>query len=714
MTRRRGWVAALALLGAVETGFAQAGPIEAASVEAAPGGAAPEADPGVSVGTTPLQTPAAEARSDVPPQGDGTVYERAYFDQFAPQNADDMLERVPGFVIRGGEGGARGFGQASLNVLINGRRPSTKSVDIDDILSRISPERVVRIEVVDGATLDIPGLTGDVANIVTQNFGLTGNWEYAARFEEGTEPQLLDAEASVTVSRGDATLTLSANSGQFTFTEDGDEQFFLADGSLIEDRFEDRVFENQRPELDATFNWTPPSGDVLNLSANISKQNRNFDERQFSEAVGPGGITGQNVRFDGEDEIEFELGGDYEFGVGPDNWGGRLKMIGLYRYEDSAFISRVGDFRQGLAPTFAEFLQDVVEREAIARSELTWDEGAWQLSGEYAFNGLEADSEFNGDAFPGVEVEEDRIQGALAHNRKLGDWDLAASLGAEYSEIRVPSNPAAEARSFVRPRGFLTAARDIGAKLRLDLRAERQVGQLNFFDFVSDLDLDEGRDDAGNERIVPTQSWFLQAAVERSDPKGLSWRLAPELSIIEDPIDVIVLPGGGEGPGNLDSTAYSYGVRGNFTLVLDEQVKGLRLSGNGLYIDSDIEDPLTAERRIFNNFAAWFYSLQLRHDIANTPFAYEINFQETDNDIRLFRRDQVLQFSPLSPRLGVTVEHKDVLGMNLRLRLDNVIEGQERRARTLFLDDRLGPVSRTETRLRKRGMRLSVVLSDTF
>ena len=666
------------------------------------------------MGTTPLQTPAAEARSDVPPQGDGTVYERAYFDQFAPQNADDMLERVPGFVIRGGEGGARGFGQASLNVLINGRRPSTKSVDIDDILSRISPERVVRIEVVDGATLDIPGLTGDVANIVTQNFGLTGNWEYAARFEEGTEPQLLDAEASVTVSRGDATLTLSANSGQFTFTEDGDEQFFLADGSLIEDRFEDRVFENQRPELDATFNWTPPSGDVLNLSANISKQNRNFDERQFSEAVGPGGITGQNVRFDGEDEIEFELGGDYEFGVGPDDWGGRLKMIGLYRYEDSAFISRVGDFRQGLAPTFAEFLQDVVEREAIARSELTWDEGAWQLSGEYAFNGLEADSEFNGDAFPGVEVEEDRIQGALAHNRKLGDWDLAASLGAEYSEIRVPSNPAAEARSFVRPRGFLTAARDIGAKLRLDLRAERQVGQLNFFDFVSDLDLDEGRDDAGNERIVPTQSWFLQAAVERSDPKGLSWRLAPELSIIEDPIDVIVLPGGGEGPGNLDSTAYSYGVRGNFTLVLDEQVKGLRLSGNGLYIDSDIEDPLTAERRIFNNFAAWFYSLQLRHDIANTPFAYEINFQETDNDIRLFRRDQVLQFSPLSPRLGVTVEHKDVLGMNLRLRLDNVIEGQERRARTLFLDDRLGPVSRTETRLRKRGMRLSVVLSDTF
>ena len=642
------------------------------------------------------------------------VYERAYFDEFSPQTAEDMVDRIPGFTVRGGEGGERGFGQASLNILINGRRPSSKSLDAGDILERISAERVLRIEVVDGTTLDIPGLSGDVANIITESFGITGNWEYAARFEEGTEPQLLDAEGSVAISRGDVTLTLSANMGQFTFTEDGVERYFDADDVLFEDRQERLVFEQQRPQLDAALNWTPPNGSVLNLNANVQTRNRNFDIRETFTAVAPGGTDGQTIFFDGEDEVAYEFGGDYEFGVSPVGEGGRLKLIGLYSFEDSEFTNRNAGFTVGESATFQEFLQDIEETEAIARAEYTWNGGAWQASTEYAFNALEADSEFNGAALPFVEVNEDRIQGALSHNRKLGSWDVQASVGAEYSEISVPSNAASEPRSFVRPKGFLSASRDLDPKHSLVLRLDRSVGQLDFFDFVSEVDLEEGRDDRGNERIVPDQEWLLEAIIERTDPKGLSWRLNPKVALIEDPIDRVLFADGSEGPGNLDSSAYFYGAEGNFTSILDNVAQGLRLSGYFNIFETSIEDPLTGDRRRFNGSALWFASLELRHDIANTPFAYEIGIDQTASDIQAFRFDQVVEVDFARPNLEVSVEHKSFFGMNLELNLSNILDRGQDRERLLFEGDRFGPLIRREERFRPRGPRFSIILSDTF
>jgi hypothetical protein len=49
------------------------------------------------------------------------------FRQYAPRTALEMVSRIPGFAIRGDDDGARGFGQAEGNVLINGQRVSGKS-----------------------------------------------------------------------------------------------------------------------------------------------------------------------------------------------------------------------------------------------------------------------------------------------------------------------------------------------------------------------------------------------------------------------------------------------------------------------------------------------------------------------------------------------------------------------------------------------------------
>ena len=112
-------------------------------------------------------------------------YSPDYFAQFQPITARDMLSRIPGFTLQGGGNNDRGFGQANLNILINGRRPSSKSSNANDILGRITANTVERIEIVDGASLDIPGLSGQVANIITSTGELSGNWEYVARLNKG-------------------------------------------------------------------------------------------------------------------------------------------------------------------------------------------------------------------------------------------------------------------------------------------------------------------------------------------------------------------------------------------------------------------------------------------------------------------------------------------------------------------------------------------------
>ena len=105
------------------------------------------------------------------------TYVPADFARFAPRNALDMLRQVPGFSIVATDQG-RGLGQAGDNVLINGERHTSKSDDLFAYLSRITTNRVERIEIVDGATLGIPGLSGQVANVITKGAAISGRFEY--------------------------------------------------------------------------------------------------------------------------------------------------------------------------------------------------------------------------------------------------------------------------------------------------------------------------------------------------------------------------------------------------------------------------------------------------------------------------------------------------------------------------------------------------------
>jgi len=256
--------------------------------------------------------------SDATPE----IYPPAYFTQFAPQTASDMVRQIPGFDIRGGGDDERGFGQASLNILINGKRPSSKSSGADEILSRIPANNVKRIEILQGETLDIPGLSGQVANIIARTGELSGSWNYAARFEKGTQPQLGDAGVNFSAKRGRLDIVGSVNSGQFTFSDDGDEQFFDGLGNVTQDRDERISLNLQRPSVNLNVTLNRDNGHIANLNLSALRENRNTTVSEiFDSRIDPLS-SGRSVANVTEDDDNFEWTTETHRAL----WSGRFRL----------------------------------------------------------------------------------------------------------------------------------------------------------------------------------------------------------------------------------------------------------------------------------------------------------------------------------------------------------------------------------------------------
>ena len=104
------------------------------------------------------------------PTDDSTiVYPAAYFADFLPVSANDMISRIPGIglAMRGGGGGGRGLGSGGGEILINGQRTTGKGNTGADLLSRISADQVQHIEIIRGTSedMDVRG-AGEGVNVV--------------------------------------------------------------------------------------------------------------------------------------------------------------------------------------------------------------------------------------------------------------------------------------------------------------------------------------------------------------------------------------------------------------------------------------------------------------------------------------------------------------------------------------------------------------------
>lgn len=656
--------------------------------------------------SSPQQSAATQQKSFTP----------EYFAQFQPITASDMVSQIPGFTLQGGDDGERGFGQASLNILINGRRPSSKTSGADLILSRIPANKVVRIDIKDGASLDIPGLSGQVIDIITGGSGISGSWNYAMRFWEGTDPQIQDGGFSISGERGDFSYVASLGSGEFKFTEVGRETFSDGAGNVFEDRREDLFYRETRPSLNVNLTYAPANGHVANINLSGGYVNRNQGVDEFFTALTPRGNTGFSLFNAGEDELEYEIGGDYAFPIGNN----KLKLIALHRFEDSQNGDIFAFFPDGGTAFDSSFIRDTQEGEYIGRAEYDFKTSArhgFQLSAEGAFNYLDRDEIFQDTNTPqslnAVRVEEKRAESNLTHSWKVTDKvDVQTSIGAEYSQLSVPTVDE-PSREFVRPKGFISASYNASETYTWRAKLEREVGQLDFNLFTDGISLTDNFTNSGNSQIVPTQSWNAEVELERLDSEFLSATVRAFVNFIDDPFDRIRFLDGTEGPGNLDS-ATEYGIEANATWLLSSiGIDGMRLELAGALRDSRIDDPITDGKSRLNDQEIWEYDVSLRYDIPQTPYAIGAEFE--NDQFSIFRRlDQTFNTQLNLPESRIFAEHKELLGMTVRLVGQNIFNEKILRERVIFASDRNGNISEIQNFERQRGRRISIEISDTF
>lgn len=656
-----------------------------------------------------------------------------YFTQFSPQTAADMVARLPGFEISGDNDDSRGFGQASLNILINGRRPSSKSSSARDILGRIPASNITRIDIVDGSTLDVAGLSGQVANIIAKTGALSGSWNYAARFEKGSQPQLGDGGVSFSAKRGRLEAVGSVNFGHFSFTEDGDETFFNGAGNVTQNRIEKLGFNTQRPSADLNLTFLLDNGDIANLNLSGGLRNQNTVVQETFTNLTDANLSGRSVAENGDDRQRYEISGDYSFDVDGFGRDGRLKFIGLNRAEEFQFSNRF--VSEDLSSGQSRFLfnRDDTAKEFIARAEYTFKTGKtndWSLALETALNTLKSDTDFLETEVSlvqeNVQVEEERYQANVSRSWALDEkTNIQTSIGVEYSVLSGdvttfigPDFLAADttedvfSESFFRPKGLIDISYNIDEAWTLRSQLERRVGQLDFSTFVSGVNFAAGTETSGG-KIVPVQVWDAELELQHQNTTGLSGTVAAFYEIIEDPIVQVLFDDDSQGPANLDSNAEVYGIQGNLTWVLDDVLKGLRLSADGVIADSSIEDVITLENRSRSRQRLWDYEVSARWDINETPYAIEVEAEQGRRDTN-FRIDEFSNDRFIRPEFEVSVIHKNLFGMQWTAKMQNILNFEFRRERFIFDGDRTGDLLAREQFSRQRGQRFSIEVTDTF
>ncbi len=685
------------------------------------------------IGLTPVQPASAQDGPDLPAPpapmpGDavsgaaGQVYTAADFERYAPRNALDMLNQVPGFDIRDSQQ-QRGLGQATGNVLFNGARSSSKD-DLVTQLSRVPASQVARIEILDGASLDIPGLSGQVANIVfNAQGGTSGVFSWTPEFRpHNTDPLLVRGEVSASGKSGsiawEAALS-NADSGRGG--ADGQTLILDGQGTIIQRRFDVVTSDYDSPKLSGKITWDPAGADVLNINGHYQRIYDRF--REDGLRMAPGAPDEARAVRQYNDTWNYELGGDYSFALGR----GTFKAIGLRRFSHEPLsVEVISTFADGRPDIGERFAQTGDLAETIARGEYSWKMlgGDWQLAGEAAFNTLEnvaalfeldPGGNFTEVDFPAGTggVSEDRYEGSLSFGRSLTPrLSVQLNLAAEHSTI-IQSGVNGIQRTFFRPKGKLSFAWKPSGDLDIAFSFQRRVLQLSFYDFFARAFIDDDNQNSGNNDLRPQQDWSYEGEINKTLGPWGKTQLRFVYRDVADYVDIVPVPGG-ESVGNI-ATSRAGAIVSTSTVNLDPAgLKGMRIDATFVLQKSELRDPFTGEKRQWSGFTNRQANIALRHDIPGSNWAWGANANH-NHVLPRYRSSQVDRNWEGPWFASVFVEHKDVLGLTVRARAGNVLGARQYRDRVVYEGLReASPVDFFERRDRRIGPIFTFTVQGNF
>ena len=632
---------------------------------------------------------------------DRVVYEALYYNAFAPRTALDMINQTPGFVLdtSGQDEERRGFSGAVGNVLIDGRRLGAKSQSLQDVLGRVAAREVVRIEVLRGSAVagDASG-AAVLANVVRTPAAGGGTWEGGVELTNENKPMPNGKfgwsgrkEATEFSVGGSAFSHDHLNSGQF-LVEDGN-------GGILERRHEGFPHRNGDYSLNGQLSFPAATG-KLTLTGQLAyfRHDEEFFRHTRSAANVP--LGSEDIPF-GERARSGEGGITYERVVGA--WDMQLTALATRKRQRWHVSAHLADATGADLSTSAEHVfrksGETIARGTFARN---LGDGRLEWGAETAVNTLDGEQQLSVDGMPvtlpnaNLSVEETRAEAFVSHAWRFAPlWSLDSRLAVENSRLSFTGDTEQSVSlTYVKPRFQLT--RQLG-RHQLQMRVFRDVGQLDFNDFVSSAQFADDIIQGGNPDLRPQTAWAMEIDTDLRFAGDGAFRLRGFRHFVDDVVDFVPVGLPGEqfdAPGNIGEGSI-IGAEVSLRLPLGRLLRGGTFNLGGVWQDTEVRDPLTGEQRQFSDFLENSINAELRQDLQAARVAWGVGYRAFSRDTD-YRLTEVNRFRQIR-ELNLFAETTWIKDFKIRLDLQSALDSTEDRDRRIYLPDRTGPLARRES-----------------
>ncbi|HEY3488009.1 MAG TPA: TonB-dependent receptor [Gammaproteobacteria bacterium] len=573
-----------------------------------------------------------------------SIFTLGDFTAAAPTHALDMVSRLPGFAIVEADVDVRGYAGAQGNVLIDGARPSSKREDIKALLKRIPVGSVERIELIRGgvAGIDMAGYVL-VANVVRKSLATSetvlqgglltaDDWaEPQVRIEHGRsqEERALQLAFSVEPELDDAT-------GR------GHIHVVAPDGALLENSV---IRSRESTQLtQASANWRQPAGGG-GIELNLALSNERKQENVELDTLQP--EPQRETAHEDEDTDEAEIDIRFSRSLGDRS---HMQLLASERRARQSAVSMAREDDDS-----ERFEENTDSGETIVRIDLTHTVSAdldLVAVVEDASNSLDSRAALVENGAPAaplpgsdVNIEEDRSDVSLGAAWQLsGAWRLEADFGTEASAIQQTGDSLLK-RRFVYNKPRLTVHWEAAGDNRFRLSYEREIGQLDFEDFVASAALDTDDVSAGNAQLQPDKTWRTGITWEHGFWDDGALVLSWTHDRISDVVDRVLVTSSEDeifdAPGNIGD-----GTRDSVSLELSSSLDrlglpGFHLAATILWRDSAVRDPVTGETRGISSEAPREGELSLTRTASNGQWSYGV-------EVELAERETEFQYNEIA------------------------------------------------------------------
>ena len=627
------------------------------------------------------------------------IYDQAYFRQYNITNAADAIKRIPGVenlssgnnsYEPGDNNKRRGFGSSGTQILINGERQSSKSNNIIKTLERINADSLIRIEVIRGteAGLDVRS-DGVIVNIIVDgNLSKdSGTWSAALGYlTSGSSNWRGIGSWSTKIKKTDIILGFERigdlNSRKYNeFTVDQEQ-------SLLYYRLRETIEYQSSNRVNIDLNSKLNDKSTIRINTLVwfnGKENAPQIQEYFSPSDTNNKAFYKKINWDRrEDNDGWEFGGDWEHQINK-NHSLKLRVVLTEENEDQNDISFLDDTENSYNNSTETNIRK--ENERIIRlsfNKLIGKNSSLEYGLESAYNKLNRIFNLRFFDSNSIEtnaglintsglVEEDRYEGFLSYNLPLSEKIRAElALNYEWSEIS-QSGDVNLSREFKYWKPRIDIKWDYKKNRQIRFNIERNVGQINFDNFISSYDQFEETIRAGNPDLRPETSWKFKLEHEWRLPNdGGVITLKGSAREIDGPVDRLPIDGYA-GIGNLGS-----GERTKATIDGSIRINKLLQGGvfrfSGYLQSSEVIDPVTNIKRDFSWYKRWQTMIGLRQDVPGGKYSWGLTYRSQSQfniyDPYLwgrFAQDPTLSFgftAKINPRLNFNFIAKNILDTN--------------------------------------------------